>query len=117
MHNQIDLSREPVGVLLHGGQLWGYLLVRPEAIRGRRGLRMVSEPAIQEEVYRIAPPAPDDVDWADELGWRDAIIRGPELEPEIERLGRGELLLTGRTLSIDWLEEPEAERIRQRFFR
>lgn len=106
-----------LGKLHDRGELWGYLLVRPETITWHRPLRAVSEPAIVEETYRLSPPADEDIDWADETGWSDALIKGNELAEEISRLERGQLLLTGRTLSIEWLDDEESIAIETRFFR
>jgi hypothetical protein len=111
-----DPDGSAIGSLYYRDQLWGYLLVRPDAIEWRRWFRSSVEPAIVEEMYRILPPGPKDVNWGNKLGWMDEIIRGDELSNELARLRRGEMLLTGRTLSIEWLYGDEAARVRQRFF-
>ena len=106
-----------VGVLKEGGELWGYLRARPSQVTWSRWpWRKVVEPAIDLEMYRVKPPKPDDIDWADELGLSDTIVRGDEVEPEMARLRAGEFLLLGRTLQIEWLEGEEAEQVRRRFF-
>lgn len=116
------MIREPepdqtrVGVLMNGPELWGYLLIRPEVIRWRRGRRFVEEPAIVEEIYRLAVPKADDVDWADQPGWSDTIVTGDALDAELTRLETGDMLLTGRTLSINWVEGTDAIEIRERYF-
>jgi hypothetical protein len=106
-----------VGVLKDGGELWGYLRVCPGHYgRSRWPLRKVVEPVIDEEIYRVKPPKPGDIDWADEVGLSDTVVAGDEVEPEMARLRSGEFLLLGRTLEIEWLEGDEAEQVRQRFF-
>ena len=105
-----------IGILRDHDQLWGYLLVRPDAIESHRRFRRIVKPAITEEFYRVLPPAPGDVDWAAKLGWTDAIIWGDQLADELSRLRRGEMLLTGRVLLIEWLHGDEADQVRQRFF-
>jgi len=67
-------------------------------------------------MYRLAPPAPNAHDWADEPGWSDSIVTGDELKEEISRLNRGELLLTGRVLSIEWLNDDESAVVEARYF-
>lgn len=108
------------GALWDEGELWGYLHVRDDELvkRGLFGIgrtRVLGELLI-EEFFRISPPAPDAVDWADSLGWSDTVVRPDDIPDEVARLTRGELLLTGRTLKVVWLEGPEAEDVRDQYF-
>ncbi len=108
-----------LGELTEHGERWGFLHVHADAFERRGALgvgRRAPEPVLIEEFFRIAPPAPDAVDRDDGLGWSDAYIRADDIPAEIDRLRRDELLLTGRTLGIRWLDGAEAQAVRRDYF-
>jgi hypothetical protein len=105
-----------VGKVFDGDRLWGYLHVHLTTLHGWRKFRKVTAPAMVEEMYRVLPPAPDDFDWADELGWSDTVVTGDHIRDEMSRLQQGKFLLGGRTLCIEWLDGDEATTVEQRYF-
>jgi hypothetical protein len=108
-----------VGALYEEGALWGYLHVRDDEISRRRVLgrgRTARRECVVEELFRILPPAPDAVDAASSLGWSDAYLMPSEIPDEIRRLARNELLLTGKTLRIEWLDGADADAVRAQYF-
>jgi hypothetical protein len=73
------------GVLFDGAQRWGYLHVREDELSrswpfGFRK-KFVGD-LLVEEFFRTTPPAPDDIDWADELGWSDTWVMHDDIPEE-----------------------------------
>lgn len=105
-----------VGELVERDERWGFLHVHADAYERRGLFGRRTEPILVEERFRTAPPAPGAADGDDVPGWNDAYVRGDDIPDEIERLRRDELLLSGRTLGIRWLESDEAQAVRRDYF-
>jgi hypothetical protein len=109
-----------VGVLLDSGEIWGYVQVRRSAVTKTVGWlrtrRQIEEPCVVEEFFRLRRPRATDVDSADQLGLSDTIITLKDLPVAVDRLQRNEMLLTGRTLDIEWLSGQDADAIRDEYF-
>jgi hypothetical protein len=106
---------ERIGEVWDGADQWGYVRVIPSFVLHprRRGGKV---PALVEEMFRIAPPAPDAVDRHDGLGFSDSLAVDEVLDKRLEELSRDEFHYIGRQMLIVWKEGEDADRIRGDYF-